>query len=345
MVLNPSNLLSPNRLELTHVAEDSESDDAKKSFISAVRDGLLSSQKSLPFTYFYDEAGSALFEKICGLPEYYLTRTEDAILRSEAKNMVGGWPVDQAPPTLIELGSGSAEKTRRLIAAGIQRYNDLRYVPIDVSATAVEESSRELLRAFPTLHINAFVGDYQDCLADIGRRIDGPKWILFLGSSIGNYELENAEALLRRLAFVMQPCDRLLLGTDLVKEPNILEAAYDDAQGVTSCFNKNLLTRINRELQGNFDLEQFDHKAIYQYSAERVEMHLVSKIDQVVTIPRADLKVHFRQGETIHTENSHKYTIDSLSRLASSTGFEEEEAWTDSKGWFRLQSWRTARLD
>ena len=335
--------LGSKRLQLTRVVDPLGSQDAKKTFISAVCRGLLSNPKTLPFSFFYDEVGSALFEKICKLPEYYLTRTEDSILRSEAVKMVSGWPVGQPPPTIVELGSGSAEKTRRLIEAGIKRFQSLRYVPIDVSATAVEESSMELLRVFPTLRINAFVGDYQDCLADIGKRFEGPKWILFLGSSLGNYDLESAENLLRRLAFVMHPSDRLLLGTDLAKNSLILEAAYDDPQGITARFNKNLLARINRELQGDFVLGQFHHRAIYNSAAERVEMHLISRVNQVVTIPRANLEVAFLEGESIHTENSHKYTVEGLHRLAAATGFKEEEAWTDPKEWFRVQSWRPSR--
>ena len=343
MSSEPFTLSSSKRLQVTRLSDRQGSQDAKASLIATVREGLLTRPRTLPFTLFYDEVGSSLFEKICGLPEYYLTRTEDTILQSEAESMIAGWHKDQPPPTLVELGSGSAEKTRRLIAAGIKRYESLRYVPIDVSETAVEESANDLLRRFPTLKINAFVGDYHECLADIGKRFDGPKWVLFLGSSLGNYELKDAESLLRRLAFVMGPADRLLLGTDLVKDPRILEAAYDDAQGITAHFNKNLLTRINRELQGDFVLGQFDHKAIYNPSLERIEMHLVSKVDQVVTIPQADLRISIPKGESIHTENSHKYTTDRLKRMAADTGFEELAAWTDSQRWFRVQDWRLAR--
>ena len=330
------------RLNVTRVSELPGVVDAKRALIEAVRDGLSITPKTLPFPFFYDEIGSTLFDEICTLPEYYPTRTEDEILRTHADAMVDGWKVDQGP-TLVELGSGSAEKTKKLIAAGIERYGRLQYVPIDVSETAVEESSKQLLRVFPKLTINAYVGDYHSCLADVAKRFVGPKMVLFLGSSLGNYDLESAEVLLRKLAFVMNHGDRLLLGLDLVKEAAILEPAYDDAKGVTARFNKNILWRINRELNADFQLADFEHKAFFNHDLSRVEMHLASRIDQVVKIPDADLEVRFQAGETIHTESSHKFRSEDLKRLLDSSGFEEDQAWTDSRGWFRVQSWRISK--
>jgi dimethylhistidine N-methyltransferase len=303
----------------------------------AVREGLLGDPKSLPCQYFYDEVGSALFERICQVPEYYLTRTEDAILRSHADAMIDV-PGDE-PPTLVELGSGSSEKTRRLIRAALTRHGRLHYIPIDVSATAVETSSRRLLRAFPALRVTAFVGDYHDALPEIGARVRGPKLIAFLGSSLGNYATEAAVGLLSRIAAVMTTADRFLLGTDLAKDASILEPAYDDAQGVTSRFNQNLLVRINRELQANFALNDFAHRAVYRPDRGRVEMHLVSLRQQTVEIPGAGLSATFAQGETIHTENSHKYTPAVLVDLARRSGFAEEAFWTDPRNWFRVQRW------
>ncbi|GAC1448824.1 MAG: L-histidine N(alpha)-methyltransferase [Isosphaeraceae bacterium] len=311
-------------------------------FARSVHDGLLKRPKSLSFQYFYDEAGSALFEQICQLPEYYLTRTEDAILREHASAMVSGW---HEPPVLIELGSGSAEKTRHLIAAALGHYFRLHYVPIDVSASAVEASAEQLVQDFPTLRVTGFVGDYQEGLAHVATRFRGPKLVIFLGSSLGNHEPEAATDLLDKVARIMKPNDRFLLGTDLAKNPSVLEAAYDDSQGVTAQFNRNLLVRINRELGADFRLDQFHHRAVYRPDLGRVEMHLVSLTDQTVRIPGASVTVRFARGEAIHTENSHKYTLEALQGFATRAGFVEEEAWTDARGWFRVQNWRTTRRE
>jgi dimethylhistidine N-methyltransferase len=308
------------------------------SFAEAVRLGLLGRPKTLPWQYFYDEVGSNLFERICRLPEYYLTRTEDAILREHADAMVAGW--DQAP-AMIELGSGSSSKTRRLIAAAIRRFGWLHYIPIDVSPTILAESARVLAGRFPALRVTGHVANYRTELSRVAAKVSGPKLWVFLGSSLGNYDPEEANRLLARIARVSGPGDRLLLGTDLDKDPRVLEAAYDDAQGVTAQFNRNLLTRINRELGADFVPDRFVHRAIYRREAGRVEMHLVSRTDQVVRIPGADLRaVHFDEGESIHTENSHKYSPDALRSLARRSGYAEEAAWRDSQNLFQVQRWR-----
>lgn len=308
------------------------------SFAEDVRRGLSARPKTLPCRYFYDAAGSQLFEQICALPEYYLTRTEDAILREHAGAMVAGW--DQAP-TLIELGSGSSVKTRRLIAAALARYGELHYIPIDVSPTILEASARALVRRFSGLRVTGYAADYRDALAGLATRLDGPKCLVFLGSSLGNYDSErDAVELLGHLARAMEPGDRLLLGTDLAKAPQVLEAAYDDARGITARFNLNLLDRINRELDADFDLRRFAHQALYRHDRSRVEMHLVSLAEQAVEVRGAGLSVHFQRGESIHTECSYKYTPQGLRALAERSGFAEEAAWTDPSGWFRVQRWR-----
>jgi L-histidine Nalpha-methyltransferase len=306
-------------------------------FSEAVRDGLLAQPKSLPWQYFYDELGSRLFDRICRLPEYYLTRTEDAILREHAAEMVTGWAQG---PTLIELGSGSAAKTQRLIAAALESYGTLHYIPIDVSASFLEESAQILVRQFPALRVTGYVADYQAALAGAAARVNGPKLVVFLGSSLGNYATEDAVGLLGQVARIMGPQDRLLLGTDLAKDRVTLEAAYDDAQGVTAQFNRNLLARINRELGADFRLDQFAHRALYRPELGRVEMHLVARTEQVVRIPKADLTVRFAAGESIHTESSHKYTREGLRLLAERSGLIEEAFWVDRNGRFRLQRWR-----
>ncbi len=294
-------------------------------------------RKTLPCRYFYDDRGSRLFEQICDLPEYYLTRTEDAILLEHADAMVAGWLRD---PVLVELGSGSSSKTRRLISAALEAYGALHYVPIDVSKTILEESARSLVESFPKLHVTGFAANYRDALAGVVERFDRPKLFLFLGSSLGNYEPDDAVELLSMVARSMDSSDRLLLGTDLDKDPTILEAAYDDAQGVTARFNLNLLERINRELGGRFNPDLFEHRARYRGDLRRVEMHLVSRAAQEVAIPGAGLTARFAEGESIHTENSHKYTPEMLRSLADRSGFEEETAWTDRQGLFRLQLWK-----
>jgi dimethylhistidine N-methyltransferase len=311
-----------------------------KTLAEAVREGLLKRPKTLPCQFFYDEAGSALFEQICGLPEYYLTRTEDAILRDHAGAMVRLPGSNGTAPALLELGSGSAAKTRRLIAAAIGHYGALRYVPIDVSRDALEESASLLERAFPDIWVTGFVADYHEALAEIAAQVRGPKLVAFLGSSLGNYEADEAAELLTRVASVMGPGDRFLLGTDLAKDAAILEPAYDDAQGVTARFNRNLLVRINRELGADFAPDRFAHRAAYRPELGRVEMHLVSQGAQTVHVPGAGVTVDFEAGESIHTENSHKYTPQALATLAGRAGFAEEAAWTDARGWFRVQRWR-----
>ncbi len=338
MPIEVESSLPAGRLSIVEGGESAgESPDA---FALAVRSGLRGVPKTLPCQYFYDAQGSRLFERICDLPEYYLTRTEDAILREHAGAMVAGWLAD---PVMVELGSGSSSKTRRLIEAAIRAYGSLHYVPIDVSKTILEESAEALVAAYPELRVTAFAANYRDALAGVVERFDRPKLFVFLGSSLGNYEPDDAVELLSLVAGSMDTSDRLLLGTDLDKDPALLEAAYDDAQGVTAQFNLNLLQRINWELGGRFDLDRFEHQACYRGDLRRVEMHLVSRVAQEVTIPGAGLTVRFAEGESIHTENSHKYTPETLRVLADRSGLSEEASWTDPLGRFRVQLWRLRR--
>jgi L-histidine N-alpha-methyltransferase len=325
----------PKRLTIERASQPQESE--TETLAEAVRSGLEARPRTLPWPYFYDEVGSQLFEAICELPEYYLTRTEDAILRESAGAMVAGWSRE---PAMIELGSGSASKTRWLIAAALGRYGRLHYVPIDVSPAPLIESAQALVRHFSALRVTGYVANYRDALATLPERIPGPRLWVFLGSSLGNYAADEASGLLTQVAAAMGEDDRLLLGTDLAKDAATLEAAYDDAAGVTAQFNLNLLTRINRELGADFDLDRFAHRAVYRPELGRVEMHLVSRVAQTVRIPGASLTVDFAEGEAIHTENSHKYSPEALAELAHRSGFREEAAWTDPQGLFRVQRWR-----
>lgn len=323
------------RLTIVRVPEETVSE----TFAEAVRAGLTADPRTLPCRYFYDAAGSALFEEICELPEYYLTRTEDAILRDHADAMLAGFG---EPPALVELGSGSSMKTRRLIGAALDAYGDLLYVPIDVSPTILESSAHDLVRDFPHLRVTGYAGDYRGSLVEIARRLRRPKCLLFLGSSLGNYEDVEALELLEGIVRAMRPGDRFLLGTDLAKDRATLEAAYDDSRGVSAEFNRNLLRRINRELGGDFDPMGFDHRATYRPERGRVEMHLVSRKAQRVRIPGADLEIAFAEGDAIHTESAHKYTPERLASLAERAGFVEDAAWTDDRGRSRVQRWCVA---
>jgi dimethylhistidine N-methyltransferase len=241
---------------------------------------------------------------------------------------------------MIELGSGSSTKTRRLIEAALEAHGRLHYVPVDVSETILEQSARSLVGDYPSLTVTAVVSDYDTALRTIRDRFPGPKLVVFLGSSLGNFDDEDAIGLLRHLAEALGPEDRLLIGLDQVKDAAVLEAAYDDAAGVTARFSKNILDRMNRELGADFNPDRFSYRARFVADRHRVEMHLVSDREQVVTIPGASLEVRFAEGESIHVENSHKYTPTLLDSLASRSGFVEEAAWTDPDKLFRVQRWR-----
>jgi L-histidine Nalpha-methyltransferase len=303
-------------------------------FAESVRAGLTARRKSLSCEWFYDSAGSQLFEQICAQPEYYPTRAELGILREHAGEIAAALP---AGTDLVELGSGSSLKTRTLIEAMIARQGRLRYVPLDISRSMLEQSSRALLRDYATLEVLGVAGEYRTGLRELRQRLDGPKLVLWLGSNVGNFERAAAARFLGQLRSGLGPADRLLLGVDLRKSREVLESAYDDAAGVTARFNKNLLTRINRVLGADFDLRAFAHRAHYDEPLGRVEMHLVSLRAQRVHLSALDLDVAFAAGETIHTENSYKYSTDEIDELARAAGFTVDARWYDSKRRFCLQ--------
>ena len=302
------------------------------SFAEDVRRGLTSTPKVLLPHYFYDALGSALFSAICELPEYYVTRAEEEILSSKASEIAAALG---APVRVVELGSGSARKTRHLLDAILERQPALDFFPVDVDAGILTSSARELLTDYPGLSITAICGDFRDPAALLRPFLPPSNErtiILFLGSSIGNLDPAAAGAMLANLRTALVAGDALLLGADLRKSSSILEPAYDDALGVTAAFNLNLLARINRELGGTFDLASFAHRAYYNQGEGRIEMHLVSRKAQRVAID--GYEVAFEAGESIHTENSHKYDDASLDALAEAGGFTIERRWTDSKGYF-----------
>ena len=307
------------------------------SFAEDVRAGLTASPKRLLPKYFYDDLGSSLFDSICLLPEYYLTRAEDEILDRHAKEIVAevGTPID-----LIELGSGSAVKTRRIITAILERQPSLRYRPIDISPSALKASTEALSREYPNIRVDGIAADYLEGLKHISRNGSVRTMVLFLGSNIGNFEPHDAVNTLRAVHDVLEDNDVLLLGADLKKDRAVLEAAYDDAEGVTAAFNLNVLARINRELGGGFDLKKFAHLARYDEELGRVEMHLASREAQTVPISALGMKVRFERGETIHTESSYKYDRERLADLANLTGFELTNTWTDAAGKFSSNLFR-----
>lgn len=299
-------------------------------FCSEVDTGLSADQKWLPTRYLYDHLGSEIFEAITDLPEYYLTNCEAEILESHADEIIrecGNLT------TIVEFGSGSSKKTRLILEAAIRAHGQITYVPIDISADFLRETATDLLARYPTLKIEAVAGEYFDA-ADALPPPPGGRLILFLGSNIGNLTYEEAVDFMSRIQRQMSDQDHLLMGIDLVKDPAIIEAAYNDPQGVTADFNCNLLARINKELNGNFDLAKFRHHAPYLEAEHRVEMRLYSLEDQTVEIDAIGKTFHFDEGEFIHTEWSHKYTVESFSALAAQAGLELDEVWFDGKRWF-----------
>ncbi len=292
-----------------------------------VAHGLASLPKRLPCRHFYDHEGSHLFEAICAQPEYYLPDAEREALKVAAPDIASRRP----PGTvLIELGSGSAVKTRILIESLLQRHHTLRYVPIDVSRTALVESAQALLRDYPSLEISAIGCEYEEALARLDGEVCGPKLILWLGSNIGNFHRADASQFLRRLRALTAPGDHLLVSIDLRKDRAVLEPAYDDAQGVTARFNLNLLARVNRELGGRFDLEAFQHRSIYNDKEGRIEMYLVSLRAQRVRIDDLGIEVSFAEGEAIHTEDSYKYSVPEIRGLATDADLRIEQQWFDA---------------
>jgi L-histidine N-alpha-methyltransferase len=306
--------------------------DPRAGLAEDVRRGLSTQPKRFLPKYFYDELGSTLFEAICLLPEYYLTRAENEILERYADEIVAS--VTGRNTTLLEMGSGSASKTRLLIEALLRKQNELLFVPVDISATALDSSSRILLQSYPKLKIEAYAADYFAGLAELEKTKRQRTLALFLGSNISNFDPEEALKFLSALRKVLAEGDALLLGADLKKDRRVLEAAYNDALGVTAAFNLNVLARINRELGANFDLRYFQHRALYNEEVGRVEIYIESTRQQTVVIEQLDMKVQFIEGEQIHTENSYKYDLADLAKLASETGFTCAHRWLDSQGRF-----------
>ena len=296
--------------------------------------GLTAAPKRLSPWLFYDERGSALFERITELPEYYLTRAERSIFQARASEIVqqasGGHRL-----AMLELGAGTASKTGLLLQAAVAQQGTVDYYAIDVSASALAEARQHLEREIPGVRVHTRTADYTEGLGEV----DAPglrKLVLYIGSSIGNFEPAEALELLASVRQELAPGDRLLLGVDQVKAESTLLAAYNDAEEVTAAFNTNVLSRINRELGGDFVLEHFEHEARWNPAQSRIEMHLRSTRKQSVEIARLDLLVHFAADETIHTENSYKFTDAGAIALLRQAGFHLQHEWKDDAGWFAV---------
>lgn len=283
-------------------------------------------RKTLPSKYLYDEVGSRLFEAICALPEYGLTAADGRLLQAHAAQMLA--PFGRGL-NVVELGSGSGQKTRHLLAE-LARRQTVRYSPIEISAPALARCAAEL-GGIAGLDFRPIHADYMDGLAEIARQRSGPLLLLFLGSTLGNFDPGPARHFLRQVRHALQPGDGLLLGLDLIKPIPTLMRAYDDPAGVTAAFNLNLLTRLNRELGADFDLHHWRHQVLYRVRRRRIEMHLRSCREQVVHLPGARLTAHFRRGETIWTESSHKFHQSEIPPLLADCGFRLLRQWTDAQ--------------
>lgn len=316
------------------------------------RAGLSATPKTLSPWLFYDEAGSHLFEEITELPEYYLTRTERSIFAAHAEEILREAASTDGPHppgnlTLIELGAGTATKTGILLAEAVRQQGSVVYQPVDVSETALAEASENILTNIPGVTVRCQVADYTREGLPLDRLRNTRTLALYIGSSIGNFTPADAKKVLRNLRAQLLPGDTLLLGTDLALNGNgghkteaILLAAYDDAAGTTAAFNLNVLTRLNRDLGADFDTENFRHKVLWNPAESRIEMHLESLAAQKVNIPAfgnfAAFAVDFAAGETIHTENSYKFTAAAVKALLASTGFEAARSWQDSQHLFAV---------
>ena len=304
----------------------------EKTFAEDVSFSLNQNSKFISPKYFYDKRGSELFEKICDLPEYYPTRTEIQILK-KIKPYLQKYLDDSF--RLVELGSGSSVKTRLILDVFSNFQGRIDYFPIDISEI-ITESSELLQKDYDQLHITGIVDTYEGGLEFIENYDDKKNLIIFLGSSFGNFPPKEGKTFLEKINSVMKKSDLFLIGLDLVKNKKTLEKAYDDSQGITAKFNLNVLSRINDELDADFDLTNFKHIAMYNEKDQRVEMYLKSLVNQSVIISKANLSLKISQDELIHTEHSHKYTISQIQEMMKDAGFEIKEMWQDSQNLFSL---------
>jgi L-histidine N-alpha-methyltransferase len=309
----------------------------ERSLADDVLDGLTKPFKELPPKHFYDSRGAELFDRICELPEYYPTRTERAILQDHAEQIAAVTGASE----LVELGSGTAAKTRVLLDALHAAGTLTRYVPVDVTEQMVRACAAELTSEYPGLHVHGVIGDFERHL-DRVPAAEGPRLVVFLGGTIGNFPPGSRRRFLREIAQLLGPEDHLLMGTDLVKDPQVLTQAYDDAEGVTAEFNRNLLRVLNRELDADFDPDDFDHVALFDSEHEWIEMRLRARRAHTTTVADLGLSVRFEQGEEMRTEISAKFTRDRVSDDLAASGLELASWLTDADELFALSLSRPA---
>ena len=305
---------------------------SEKTFVDELSSSLNQKQKSIHPKFFYNKKGSELFEKICKLPEYYLTRTEISIL-TQLRDKLPAYMNEEF--RLVELGSGSSHKTRILISILEKLHEQIEYFPIDIS-NILKESTATLLNDYKNLHMTGIIDNYESGL-DFLKNYDNKKnLIVFLGSSFGNFDYKPALKFLDKINSSMKDDDLFLIGLDLAKDKNALERAYNDSHGITAQFNLNVLSRINSELDSNFNVDKFAHHVVYNENENRVEIYLRSLENQIVDITKAGISLKIKNDELIHTENSHKYTIPKIKEMFSSTGFRIRDMWFDEKQYFCL---------
>ena len=304
----------------------------EKSFAEEISYTLSQNSKFINPKFFYDRKGSDLFESICSLPEYYPTKTEISILK-KLKHDLSSYLDENM--NLVELGSGSSVKTRLLLDIFTTLQTKTEYFPIDISEI-LTESSEQLLKDYDTLHITGIIDTYEGGLEFLKNYDDNKNLIIFLGSSFGNFTPDDGKLFLEKIFSTMNSGDLFLIGLDLVKDKNILEAAYDDSQGITAKFNLNVLSRINDELDADFNIKNFSHYSIYNETDQRIEMNLKSLVSQSVIIAKSNLSLNFNKDELIHTEYSHKYHSSQIKKLLTDVGFTIKNIWLDDKKYFSL---------
>ena len=304
----------------------------EKSFAEEISYTLSQNSKFINPKFFYDRKGSDLFESICSLPEYYPTKTEISILK-KLKHDLSSYLDENM--NLVELGSGSSVKTRLLLDIFTTLQTKTEYFPIDISEI-LTESSEQLLKDYDTLHITGIIDTYEGGLEFLKNYDDNKNLIIFLGSSFGNFTPDDGKLFLEKIFSTMNSGDLFLIGLDLVKDKNILEAAYDDSQGITAKFNLNVLSRINDELDADFNINNFSHYSIYNETDQRIEMNLKSLVSQSVIIAKSNLSLNFNKDELIHTEYSHKYYASQIKKLLTDVGFTIKNIWLDDKKYFSL---------
>ncbi len=294
----------------------------------------------MPSKYFYDDKGSQIFQHIMRMPEYYLSNCEYEIFSLHKKSIAEKFCDEQCIFDIIELGAGDGLKTRVLIRYLLQNKVQFKYIPIDISANSVQNLSGTMKSEFPQLLIEEKIGDYFEMMEEINRYDQNPKIILFLGSNIGNFTIHESVEFFRQLAAVMNSGDQLFIGFDLKKDPSIIMKAYDDPHGFTQTFNLNLLERLNRELEANFRIENFEHYPVYDPLEAAAKSYIISKTEQAIFIPALDESYYFKKWEAIYTEMSQKYSIELIRKLAEASSFKVEQNFFDSRQYYVNSLWR-----